>query len=69
MQHPDTESLCGCRWPSLGACGVAVDCTDRADQQKPVMGYLAAYAVAFASLLAGASVVHLIYKPDLVMPH
>ena len=30
------------------------------------MGYLAAYAVAFASLLAGASVVHYIYQPDLV---
>ena len=30
------------------------------------MGYLMAYAVAFGSLLAGATVVHHIYNPDLV---
>lgn len=30
------------------------------------MNYLKPYAVAIASLLAGASLVHNIYKPDLV---
>ena len=30
------------------------------------MGYLMAYVVAFGSLMAGATVVHTIYKPDLV---
>ena len=30
------------------------------------MSMLRAYAVAFASLLAGAAVVHAVYKPDLV---
>jgi hypothetical protein len=30
--------------------------------------YGRAYAVAFASLLAGASVVHWLYRPDLTIP-
>jgi hypothetical protein len=30
------------------------------------MSYLKGYIVAIASLLAGASTVHIIYKPDLV---
>ena len=33
------------------------------------MSYYKAYAVAFASLLTGAAVVHNIYKPDLVTAH
>ena len=32
------------------------------------MNYLKPYAVAIASLLAGASVVHNIFKPDLASP-
>lgn len=30
------------------------------------MSYVKAYAVALVSLMCGASVVHLVYKPDLV---
>ena len=33
------------------------------------MSYYKAYAVAIASLLTGAAVVHNIYKPDLVTPN
>ena len=32
------------------------------------MGFLLAYAVGIASMLAGAAVVHNIYKPNLVLP-
>lgn len=32
------------------------------------MSYLKAYAVAMASLLAGATVVHHVFKPDLTIP-
>jgi len=32
------------------------------------MGHLTAYCVAIASLLAGAAVVHNVYKPSLVLP-
>jgi hypothetical protein len=32
----------------------------------PTMGMIKAYAVALFSMLAGAAVVHNIYKPDLV---
>ncbi len=32
------------------------------------MGHITAYAVAVVSLLAGAAVVHNLYKPSLVLP-